>query len=107
MKQEKNKKYTKQLRIWLTEEQHKKIVEDRELLGIKTSALARKLLDKEYVYGKYLSNLILEVKKEGNNLNQIARHCNETDQAGEEIIEYLAKIEKRLSELGCEVKKLK
>ncbi|MCV9913940.1 MobC family plasmid mobilization relaxosome protein [Burkholderia pseudomallei] len=99
--------YQKKVHIYLTNEQKDKLDNDRKELGLNTSQLVRKLLSNTFVYTKYLSQLILEVKKFGNNLNQIARWCNETKQAGDEILPMLTEIRDSLRDLVNEVKRLK
>lgn len=99
--------FKKKVHIYLTDEQKRKLDNDRKELALNTSQLVRKLLSHEFVYTKHLSQLILEVKKQGNNLNQVARWCNETKQAGDEILPTLHDIRDRLQLLVNEVKKLK
>ncbi|MBG0863714.1 plasmid mobilization protein [Burkholderia sp. 9779_493] len=99
--------FKKKVHIYLTDEQKRKLDNDRKELALNTSQLVRKLLSHEFVYTKHLSQLILEVKKQGNNLNQVARWCNETKQAGDEILPTLHDIRDSLKVLVNEVKKLK
>ncbi|HDR9191928.1 TPA: plasmid mobilization relaxosome protein MobC [Burkholderia vietnamiensis] len=101
------KTFNKKVHVYLTDEQKSKLDNDRKELSLNTSQLIRKLLSNDFVYTKHLSQLILEVRKQGNNLNQVAKWCNETKQAGDEILPTLLSIEENLKLLVNEVKRLK
>lgn len=87
-----SKIYTKKMHIWLTQDQFDKLDTDAKNLKVKKVDIVRRNISKEYPYINLISSLLMDFKKQGNLLNQVARHCNETHQAGEEILPTLREI---------------
>lgn len=76
----------------LTEEEYKKIKEKVEEAGISQQQfLLRASLGKEIIHIKEFQALIFQIKKIGININQIARHSNETGIVSEDDITEIKK----------------
>lgn len=70
---------TRKMTFRLTEEEYKKIKEKVEESGISQQQfLLKTALEKEVIHIKEFQELIFQIKKIGTNVNQIARHANET-----------------------------
>lgn len=63
----------------LSEEEYRQIKEKVEESGLSQQKfLLKTALEKEIIHIKEFQTLIFHVKKIGININQIAKHCNET-----------------------------
>ena len=73
-----NRKRYKQIKFCVTESEHKKI-KDKVVKSklTQTEYLIKSALDKKIVIIEGLKEIIVELSREGNNLNQIARKLNE------------------------------
>lgn len=80
---------TRKMTFRLTEEEYRKIKEKVEESGISQQQfLLKTALEKEIIHIKEFQELIFQIKKIGVNINQIARHSNETGiVSGTEIAE--------------------
>ncbi|ABR91886.1 Hypothetical protein mma_2528 [Janthinobacterium sp. Marseille] len=103
----KSKKYKYKIHCYLTEAQSIKLQKDSQALMLTKSDVFRKTIDKEFIYVSLFSKLLTEFRKQGINLNQVAKHTNETKQAGDEILPTLKNIEKIYRDILNEVKRLK
>lgn len=70
---------TRKMTFRLTEEEYRKIKEKVEESGTSQQQfLLKTALEKEIIHIKEFQELIFQIKKIGVNINQIARHSNET-----------------------------
>ncbi len=70
---------TKKMTFRLSEEEYRQIKEKVEESGLSQQKfLLKTALEKEIIHIKEFQTLIFHVKKIGININQIAKHCNET-----------------------------
>jgi hypothetical protein len=99
--------YTEWLHLRLTVEQSKRLEENASKLKLKQREFIRRIIMGEFIYVKYLGVLIMLAKRQGNLLNQIAKHCNETQQAGDEILPLLRKIDKNYELILNKIERLK
>lgn len=78
---------TRKMTFRLTEEEYKIIKEKVSESGISQQQfLLKTALGKEIIHIKEFQELIFQIKKIGININQIARHANETGIVSEEEI---------------------
>jgi hypothetical protein len=104
------KNYSVVISAKVTPEEREKIKAIADAKGLTVSELVRrKLLDieiperisperlakKNEVFRRYLS----ELNKIGNNLNQVARHCNQYREVDVLVLEKIVEIERKLTEL--------
>lgn len=76
---------TRKMTFRLTEEEYRKIKEKVEESGTSQQQfLLKTALEKEIIHIKEFQELIFQIKKIGTNVNQIARHSNETGIVSEE-----------------------
>lgn len=76
---------TRKMTFRLTEEEYRKIKEKVEESGISQQQfLLKTALGKEIIHIKEFQELIFQIKKIGTNVNQIAKHSNETGIVSEE-----------------------
>lgn len=76
---------TRKMTFRLTEEEYRKIKEKVEESGISQQQfLLKTALEKEIIHIKEFQELIFQIKKIGTNVNQIAKHSNETGIVSEE-----------------------
>lgn len=101
------KLYKKKIHVYLTDEQDRKLSEDSKKLNLSKSDVFRKSIDKDFIYCNLFVRLISVFRNHENNLNQIARHTNETKQAGDEIIPSLKNMEKYYRRILYKLEKLK
>jgi len=66
----------------------------------------RKMIHKDFIYVNLYRDLLNEFRKQGNNLNQIAKHLNVENEFNNEIYHRLENIEYLYREILNEVKKL-
>ncbi len=73
-----NRKRPKQIVIRLSEEEYQKVKDKIEKTGMKQQEyLIRAILNKPVINTEGLKEILPELKRQGNNLNQIARKLNE------------------------------
>ena len=90
----------KRVTIRLTQEEYEKLKEKANTLGITTSAYIRKILgNREKVLTKCDKELLYELNRIGNNLNQIAKHCNINKSVDKLVLQELVAIEQQLQKL--------
>lgn len=76
---------TRKMTFRLTEEEYRKIKEKVEESGTSQQQfLLKTALEKEIIHIKEFQELIFQIKKIGTNVNQIAKHSNETGIVSEE-----------------------
>lgn len=87
---------TKKMTFRLTAEEYQIIKAKVNEAGISQQKfLLKTALGKEIIHIKEFQSLIFQIKKIGANINQIARHCNETGAIAEsEIAEVKEELEK-------------
>lgn len=98
--------YTEKFHLWLTVKQAEKFTENASKLKLKKREYLRRIIMGEFIYVKYLGVLIMLAKRQGNLLNQIAKHCNETQQAGGEILTLLKRIDKNYEKILAKIERI-
>jgi len=84
--------YKHRLDVLLSDEELYKLNENTKKLKLKKSVFVRKLLNKDFIYSSLYSEILFELKKQGNNLNQIARQANADKSIGSDVYLKLNKI---------------
>jgi len=93
-----NKNIHKCLRF--SEEEYQEILTELDVTGFKFSDYARaRILKRKKIECKVDKDMLLQVVRIGNNLNQIARQQNQKSITSILILEQLQKIEKQLEDL--------
>ena len=94
-------KKEKRVTIRFTEDEYNKLKTKADELGISLSTYIRKkaLGNRERISSKCNKELLYEMNRIGNNLNQIARHCNITKTIDKLVLQSLVEIEKKLNDL--------
>jgi len=85
-----NRSKSKQIKFWVTEEEQKKIKKKIEKSKLKQNEyLLKCALDKEIIVIEDLQQMILETKRIGNNINQLAKSVNQGRivNGGQELLE--------------------
>lgn len=102
-----NRKRPKQVKFWASEEELEKIKKKTEKSKLTQSEyLLRSALDKKIIVVDGLKDILIELSREGNNLNQITKSLNQGDrvegykilEAKEKLMELWDHIEKILKE---------
>ncbi|MEG0237315.1 plasmid mobilization protein [Cetobacterium sp.] len=76
-----NRKRDKQIKFYLTEKEYDQIKKKVEKSKLKqTDYLIKSALNKKIIVVDGLKEILLELSREGNNLNQIAKKINEGEQ---------------------------
>ena len=76
-----NRKRDKQIKFYVTEKEYKEIKKKVEKSKLKqTDYLIKSALNKKIIMVDGLKEILLELSREGNNLNQIAKKINEGEQ---------------------------
>jgi hypothetical protein len=92
-----SRKQTKQVVIRMTETDYEEMKKRVAESGKNQAEFLRQaILKKKIVYTDGMKSLVPELRRIGNNLNQIARRCNEGHQPGYDAVK---KIEKELGEI--------
>ncbi len=91
----------KKVTIRLTQDEYNKLNNETQKLNMSMSELIRhKILNKKVrVKSKLSTQAIYELNRIGNNLNQIAKHCNITKTIDKLVLQQLVDIEKELKNL--------
>jgi len=93
---------TKRITIRLTNDEYLLLKQKANNLDITLSEYIRKKIlgNRERITNKCTKELLLyEINRIGNNLNQIARHCNINKSVDKLVLKELVDIEKKLNEL--------
>lgn len=96
------------LQVWIDDELSEKISDDCKILSYRNkSDFVRDKLNGNNVYVNFHKEIIFQMKKQGNNLNQIARHLNSFDGLTADDITYQMNfIKQKYTEILEEVRKL-
>ena len=91
----------KKVTIRFTGDEYNKLNKNASDLGLTLSAYIRhKVLgNRERITTKCTKELLYEINRIGNNLNQIAKHCNIKKSVDKLVLKELVDIEKKLNEL--------
>ncbi|MFY2582181.1 plasmid mobilization relaxosome protein MobC [Achromobacter xylosoxidans] len=95
--------------LWVTQEQDNKLKQLRKNLGLSNGEIFRMSIDKDYIYINLYSNLLNEFRRQGNNLNQVAKYLNNqtiSDDVRDDILPVLLKIHLAYEETLKEIKQL-
>ena len=96
-----NRKRDKQIRFYVTEKEYKEIKKKVEKSKLKqTDYLIKSALNKKIIVVDGLKEIILELSREGNNLNQMAKKINEGEQTD------IKEMKKNLMELWDLIEKI-
>lgn len=96
-----NRKRDKQIKFYVTEKEYKEIKKKVEKSKLKqTDYLIKSALNKKIIVVDGLKEIILELSREGNNLNQIAKKINEGEQTD------IKEMKKNLMELWDLIEKI-
>lgn len=89
-----NRKRSKQVKFWASEEELEKIKKKTEKSRLTQSEyLLRSALDKNIIVVEGLKEILIELSREGNNLNQITKALNQGDRVeGYKILEAKEKL---------------
>jgi len=95
---------TKYIQFRLSEEQYNKLKISGETYGLSPNLYAKKLAQKSHLKKPYLEHdqakaLLLELSKQGTNLNQIAKYCNSRKKLSLSVYELLEEIKKDIKKL--------
>ena len=92
----------KRVTIRFTDDEYNQLKTKADELGISLSTYIRKktLGNRGKISSKCDKELLYEINRIGNNLNQIAKHCNTTKIIDKVVLKSLAEIEKKLNDLG-------
>ena len=92
----------KRITIRFTDDEYNELKAKADELDIPLSTYIRKkvLGNREKILTKCNKELLYEINRIGNNLNQIAKHCNTTKTIDKLVLQSLVEIEKKLNELG-------
>ena len=92
---------TKKITIRLTSDEYLLLKQKANNLDITLSEYIRKKIlgNREKIINKCTKELLYEINRIGNNLNQIAKHCNIRKSVDKLVLKELVDIEKRLNEL--------
>jgi hypothetical protein len=83
----------------LTEKENLQLEENLQKHNLKFSEFARAKILNQKIKSKITNDLIYEVSKIGNNLNQIAKYVNTQKALDFRVLEKLVSIEKKLEEI--------
>lgn len=99
-----NRKRSKQVKFWASEEELEKIKKKAEKSKLTQSEyLLRSALDKKIIVVDGLKDILIELSREGNNLNQITKALNQGDRVeGDKILE----AKEKLMELWDHIEKI-
>lgn len=91
----------KKVTIRLTQDEYNKLNNETQKLNMSMSELIRhKILNKKVkVKSKLSTQIVYELNRIGNNLNQIAKHCNTTKTIDKLVLQQLVDIEKELKKI--------
>jgi len=86
--------------IRLTQDEYDKLSQQAKALDITLSQLLRKKLgNRESFTTKCDKELLYEINRIGNNLNQIAKHCNINKSVDKLVLKSLVEIERKINEI--------
>jgi len=86
--------------IRLTQDEYDKLYQQAKALDITLSQLLRKKIlgNRERLATKCDKELLYEINRIGNNLNQIAKHCNINKSVDKLVLKSLVEIERKINE---------
>ena len=92
----------KRVTIRFTDDEYNKVYSSAQELGISLSDYIRRKAtgNRERISSKCNKELLYEMNRIGNNLNQIAKHCNINKSVDKLVLKSLVEIEKKLNDLG-------
>jgi hypothetical protein len=94
------RKYDHQFLLRFNEAEKNKISCDCQNLGYRNrSQYLRDLIQGNYPYTNLYREVVKELRKQGNNLNQTARYCHQENKVDEEVLRVLTTIVKSHAEL--------
>jgi len=88
-----------QKHLWINEAQDKKLKLLKKELGLNYGQIFRAIIDSDYLYINLYNQICHELKKQGNNLNQIARYTNTEKEIDKQILVELSKIREQQEEI--------
>ena len=91
----------KRVTIRFTDDEYNQLKSKADELDISLSTYIRKktLGNREKLSTKCDKELLYKINRIGNNLNQIAKHCNTTKTIDKLVLQSLVEIEKKLNDL--------
>ncbi len=84
--------HNKKKHLWVSEEQDRKLTKLKNELGLNASDVFRMAIDKDYPYINLYYIISAELKKQGTNLNQIAKRSNTNRKVDEQILKEIQEI---------------
>lgn len=84
--------HNKKKHLWVSEEQDNKLTKLKNELGLNASDVFRMAIDKDYPYINLYYVISAELKKQGTNLNQIAKRSNTNRKVDEQILKEIQEI---------------
>lgn len=88
-----------QKHLWINEAQDKKLKLLKQELGLNYGQIFRAVIDRDYLYINLYNKICHELNKQGNNLNQIARHINTDKEIDKQILVELSKIREKQEQI--------
>lgn len=88
-----------QKHLWINEAQDKKLKLLKKELGLNYGQIFRAVIDRDYIYINLYNQIFHELRKQGNNLNQIARNTNTDKKLDEQILVELSKIREQQEQI--------
>ena len=101
LKKDKRMAKDKRVTIRFTDDEYNQLKAKADELDISLSTYIRKktLGNRERISTKCDKKLLYEINRIGNNLNQIAKHCNINKSVDKLVLKSLVEIEKKLNDL--------
>lgn len=84
--------HNKKKHLWVSEEQDRKLTKLKNELGLNASDVFRMAIDKDYPYINLYYVISAELKKQGTNLNQIAKRSNTNRKVDEQVLKEIQEI---------------
>ncbi|WP_442597329.1 plasmid mobilization relaxosome protein MobC [Parapusillimonas sp. JC17] len=84
--------HNKKKHLWVSEEQDNKLTKLKNELGLNASDVFRMAIDKDYPYINLYYAISAELKKQGTNINQIAKRSNTNRKVDEQILKEIQEI---------------
>lgn len=101
----KNRSRKNQFKFYYSDDEKITLSEKLTLLKYSNrSKYFRDLINKDFMYANLYRELLNEFRKQGNNLNQVAKYCNENKQADDVVAPSLKSIEIIYKEILKELK---
>lgn len=84
--------HNKKKHLWVSEKQEQKLKQLKIDLGLNASDVFRTAIDKDYPYINLYFQIAAELKKQGTNLNQIARQANTNKKIDDETLKAIEEL---------------